>query len=160
MLIALHCSSKAQKKELLKHLKPDTIKATCECSINIINSNITMSYEEKKIINRNRDKIRELVNPKTSQKKRKEILVQEEGAFLAPLLAPVLGSLVGPLLKGITGGKMAERKKYVVLAPEVYEMLLIKAETPVNPITLAIKQIQENLTTVWNCVGISKEEKV
>ena len=27
MLIALHCSSKAQKKELLKHLKPDTIKA-------------------------------------------------------------------------------------------------------------------------------------
>ena len=160
MLIALHCSSEAQKKELLKHLKPDTIKAICECSINIINSNITMSYEEKKIINRNRNKIRELVNPKTSQKKRKEILVQEGGVFLAPLLSPVLGSLVGPLLKGITGGQMAERKKHIVLAPEVYEMLLIKAETPVNPITLTIKQIQENLNNVWSCVGISKEEKV
>ena len=54
-------------------------------------------------INRNRDKIRELVGPRTLQKKRKEILVQEGGAFLAPILEPVLGSLVGPLLKGIAG---------------------------------------------------------
>ena len=104
MLIVLHCSSKAQKEELLKHLKPDTTKVICECTINIINRNIKVSDQEKKKINRNRDKIQELVNPKTSQKERKEILVQEGGAFLAPLLAPVLGSLVGPFLKGITGG--------------------------------------------------------
>ena len=103
-LIALHCSSKAQKKELLLHLKPDIIKVICECTTNIINRNIKVSDQEKRKINRNRDKIRELVNPKTSQKKRKRILVQETGAFLAPLFAPVLESLVGPLLKGITGG--------------------------------------------------------
>ena len=30
---------------------------------------------------------------------------------------------------------MAEVKKYVVVASEVYEMLLIKAETPVNSST-------------------------
>ena len=71
MLITLHCSSKAQKKELLKHLKPDTIKAICECAINIINRNIKVSDQEKKRNNRNHDKIQELVNPKTSQKKRK-----------------------------------------------------------------------------------------
>ena len=71
---------KAQKKELLKHLKSDTIKATCECTISIINRNIKVSDQEKRKINRNRDKIRELINPKKSQKKRKEILVQEEGA--------------------------------------------------------------------------------
>ena len=44
------------------------------------------------------------MNTDASQKKSKETLVQERGAFLAPLLAPVIGSLVGPLLKGITGG--------------------------------------------------------
>ena len=99
----LNCSSKSQKKELLKHLKPDTIKAICECVIDIINKNIKRSDQEKSKINRNRDKIRELVNPRTSQKKRKEIFVQEDGAFLPPLLAPVLRSLVGPVLKGITG---------------------------------------------------------
>ena len=55
---------------------------------------------------------------------------------------------------------MAEGKKYVVYAPEVYEMLLIKAETPVNSIASTIKQTQENLNTVWNRVGISEEEKV
>ena len=104
MLIALHCYSKAQKKELFKHLKLDTVKAICECGINFINRNIKVSDWEKRKINRNRIKIQELVIPKTSQKKSKEILVPEGGAFLAPLPPPVLGSLVGPLLKGIAGG--------------------------------------------------------
>ena len=76
----------------------------CECTINIINRNIKVSDQEKKKINRNRDKIRELVNPKTSQKKRKKILVQKGSGFLGPLHAAFLGSLVGPLLKSITGG--------------------------------------------------------
>ena len=70
MLIALHCSSKAQKKELLKHLKPDTIKAICECVINIIKKYIKVSDQEKRKINRNHDKIRELENRRTSHKKR------------------------------------------------------------------------------------------
>ena len=43
---------------------------------------------------------------------------------------------------------MAEGKKYIFLAPEVHEMLLTKAETPVNPIAPTIKQTQENLNTV------------
>ena len=62
-----------------------------------------MSDQEKRKINRNHDKVRELVNLRTSKKKKKEILVQEGGAFLASLLALVLGLLLGPLLKGITG---------------------------------------------------------
>ena len=49
---------------------------------------------------RNRGKIRDLVNSKLSQKKRKEILVQEGGAFLAPLLAPVLEYLVVQEVEG------------------------------------------------------------
>ena len=96
MLIALHCSSKAQRKELIKNLKPDTVKAICECTIDIIDRNIKGSHQEKRKVNRYGDKIRELVNPKTSQKKRKVI-------FLNPLLAPVLGSLVVSILKCITG---------------------------------------------------------
>ena len=51
---------------------------------------------------------------------------------------------------------MAEGKKYTVLAPELYEMLPIKAGTPVNPITSTTKKTQENLNTVWNRVGISE----
>ena len=102
MLIALHGSSKSQEKELLKHLNPYTIKAICERTINIISRSIKESDQEKRKINKNCDKIRELVNPKTSSKKRKEILVQEGSAFLALLLAPILRSLVGSLLNGIT----------------------------------------------------------
>ena len=94
----------SKEKRIIEHLKRDTIKVICECTINIINRNIKVSNWEKRKTNRNRDKIRKLVNPRTSKKKKKEILVQEGGAFLAPLLAPVLGSLVGPLLKDITEG--------------------------------------------------------
>ena len=36
------------------------------------------------------------------------------------------------LLKGVAGGEMTEGKKYIPVTLEVYEMLLIKAETPVN----------------------------
>ena len=111
MLRALRCSSKAQKEELLKHLKPHTIKAICECVINIINKNIKVSDQEKRKINQNCDNIRELVNSRTSQKKGKEILVQEGGAFLGPILVSVLGSLVSPLLKGITGSINGRREE-------------------------------------------------
>ena len=55
---------------------------------------------------------------------------------------------------------MAEGKKYIALAPELYELLLIKEETSGNPIASTIKQTQENLNTVWNRVEISEEEKV
>ena len=48
----------------------------------------------------------------------------------------------------------SEGTKYVVAAPEVYEVLHIKAERPLNPIASTIKQTQENLNTVWNLVGI------
>ena len=55
---------------------------------------------------------------------------------------------------------MTKGKKYVVAATEVCEMLLIKAERPVNPIASTIKQTQENLNSIWNSVEISEEEKV
>ena len=103
MLIALHGTSNKERKELLKKLKPNTVKAICDCAINIINKRIKVTEEEKKKINRHRDKIRELVHPKTSQRRRKKLLVQHGGAFLAPLLAPVIGSLLGPLANIITG---------------------------------------------------------
>ena len=104
MLIELHCFSKAQEKQLLRHLKPDAIKAICEWVINIVSKYIKKSDHEKRKINRNHNKIRDLVNPTTSKKKRKEILVQKGDAFLASLLVPVLGSLVGPVLKSIKEG--------------------------------------------------------
>ena len=55
---------------------------------------------------------------------------------------------------------MTKGKKYVVAATEVCEMLLIKAERPVNPIASTIKQTQENLNSIWNSVRISEEKKV
>ena len=53
---------------------------------------------------------------------------------------------------------MVEGKKYTIIALEVHEMLLMKAETPVSPIASTIKQTQENLKTVWNLVVILEKK--
>ena len=48
---------------------------------------------------------------------------------------------------------MTKGKKYVVVAPEVYEILFIKAGTLVNPIALTIKnprKSQPYLESCWN----------
>ena len=42
-----------------------------------------------------------------------------------------------------------------MVASEVYERLLIKAETPMNLITSTTKQTHENLNTIWNRVLIT-----
>ena len=81
--------------------------------------------------------------------KRKEILVPERGAFLVCLLALVLESLVSPLLKSITGGKMAVGQKCVG----------VKTQTPVNFVASTTKQAQENVNTVWDCVGFLKKNR-
>ena len=60
-----------------------------------------MSDQEKRKSNRKCDKIRDFVNPKKKKKKRIEI---QNFSILEILLAPIFGSLVGPLLKDITAG--------------------------------------------------------
>lgn len=49
-----------------KHLKLDTVKVISECAISIIDKNNKVSDKVKREINRNVDKIRELLNPRTS----------------------------------------------------------------------------------------------
>ena len=54
---------------------------------------------------------------------------------------------------------MIEGKKHVLVAPKTYEMLLIKAETPMNPIAATIKQTQENLNTVRIVLEFLKKKR-
>ena len=54
---------------------------------------------------------------------------------------------------------MAEGKKHIALAPKVYEMLLIKTETPVNPIASTINQTQENINTISKVVEFLKKKR-
>ena len=55
---------------------------------------------------------------------------------------------------------MPEWQKHVVVASEVCEILLIKAEAPVNLIASNEKETQENLNTIQNYAGISGEKKI
>ena len=90
------------RKSILKAADNQLIHCLCECCHNVLNGNVELSAKQKKALQKHRRRLRELVAKKTSQKKRRDILVQN-GGFLPALLAPVLGvatALITQLLNG------------------------------------------------------------
>ena len=78
-------------KAMLRAARPDTIKALCECALNVLKGNIKLTTGQKKKLTRYKNIIRALSVKKTSVKKRKAIL--QNGGLIGALLSPVLGVL-------------------------------------------------------------------
>ena len=99
MLIALHCSSKAQKKKF----ETFTIKAICECTINIIDRNIKVSDQEKtkstEIVVRLRTRGFENIT-----NEEEKYFSTERRCFLSPLTYTRPWNFGGYPLEGYTGG--------------------------------------------------------
>ena len=72
----------------------ELVQCICDCVLNVLNGNIQLEPEEKQRLGRHKEKLRELVKKKTSDKKRKHLI--QEGGFLGALI-PILGGLVGQL---------------------------------------------------------------
>ena len=69
----------------------ELVHCICDCVLNVLNGNITVSEEETQRLKRHRHCLRELVKKKTSDKKRKHLI--QEGGFLGALI-PILSGLV------------------------------------------------------------------
>ena len=76
-------------KELQKCLR--------ECAVNILKGNIPLTPAQLKKLKRFKEKVRLLAAYKTPVKKRREL--EQSGGFLPALLAPVVGAVLGALLK-------------------------------------------------------------
>jgi len=87
---------KKAKRALLQ--SSQLIRVICECCLNILKGNVTLSKLEKKRLKKHRLLLRRLAERKPLKTKQK--LIQEGGgAFLPLLLAPILSAITGALTK-------------------------------------------------------------
>ena len=68
-----------------------------ECAINILNGKVPLTPNQKKQLCRYKDHLRRLRNKSTRTGERLQI--EQKGGFLPALIAPILGAVVGGLLK-------------------------------------------------------------
>ena len=90
------CSAKERKALLARGGKPLQL-CLRECAINILRGNLHLTKSQHTRLRKHKAKLRDLSKAKTSNKKRLDI--EQKGGFLPLLLAPVLGAVLGGLLK-------------------------------------------------------------
>lgn len=78
-------------KRLLKDASSDLLKLLSECSLNVLKGSVPLSTKQKKQLCKHKAKLRKIANKKTSQKKKRAILMR--GGFLGTLLSPIIGIL-------------------------------------------------------------------
>ena len=98
MLKVLSESSPRLRKSILQHADSNLVKCLCECSLNVLKGNVSLSPHQKRKLSRHKQKLRALANPKLSKAKKKKLLIQQ-GGFVGALIGPVLSTLAGLLLK-------------------------------------------------------------
>ena len=88
------------RRALLASASDDLIKAIVECAINTLNCNHKLTKDEKSKLQKYKNRLRALVNPKISFKSKRKLLIQN-GWFIVPLLTTVLSGVTGTLINNI-----------------------------------------------------------
>ena len=101
-----------QRKGVLRGAKKDLIETVCECALNILQGNISLSKTEKQKLNCHKHTLRSLCNRKVGLNKKKKKLLNQKGGFLPALIAPIVASLVGDFaIRGIRRGIQRRRQR-------------------------------------------------
>jgi hypothetical protein len=82
------------RSALLLSASDELIKAIVECAINTLKDSHKLSKDEKSKLKRNKNCLRELVNPKISFKSKRKLLIQK-GGFIFPVLTTILSGVIG-----------------------------------------------------------------
>ena len=92
-------ASPKQRRAIIDGSSNELIKARCECALNCLKGNVSLTNVQKQKLNRHKQKLRSLADKKQSLAKKKEILVQK-GGFVSLLIKPILTAIttLAPLL--------------------------------------------------------------
>lgn len=99
ILKALSKAHHGLNSTVIKGADTELIKCLCECAANLLNGNVPISSVHKSKLTRYKKGLRELAKRNTSFKKRKKIL--QKGGFLGALLAPIVTSVLAPLVSKV-----------------------------------------------------------
>lgn len=84
----------ALRKQLLKKLPPRSVKAICECSLNLLKGNIPVSSKQKKSLSKYKTTLRKIGTKMGSLFHKKKLIIQR-GGFLNILIPAALSVLTG-----------------------------------------------------------------
>lgn len=90
-------------KSIIKSANPELINCISDICHNILRGNLKLTTSQKQKLMKYKNNIRKIANKKSTQKSKKELI--QKGGFLASILGPLVGSLLGPLTKGIFNRK-------------------------------------------------------
>ena len=91
-------SAKPQaRRSLLASADDELIKALVKCAINTLNGNHKLHKEEKSKLSKYKSRLRALVNPKVTFKRKRKLLIQK-GGFIVPLLTSIMSGILGTLI--------------------------------------------------------------
>lgn len=88
-----------KRRDLLEKANLQFIKSIVECIENVMSGNIQLKRECKQKLKKYQAILRKIFNSENKLKKKKEIIVQNGGAFLPALLVPVISILADRLLR-------------------------------------------------------------
>ena len=85
------------RRQLLVSASDELIKAIIEIALNTLNGNNKLSKSDKSKLSKHKSRLRALINPKFSLKKKRKLLIQK-GGFIVPLLTSILSSVIGSII--------------------------------------------------------------
>ena len=85
-------ASHKQRCGIIEGTNSELIKVICECALNCLKRNVSLTHDQKQKLNRHKQKLRSLADKKCSIARKKEFLVQK-GGFLSLLLKPILAAI-------------------------------------------------------------------
>ena len=87
------------RKDLLKKLPSRSVKAICECTLNVLKGNVPLSSYQKKSLSKYKATLRKIGAKKGSLFHKKKLIIQR-GGFLNILIPAALSVLTG-LIHGV-----------------------------------------------------------
>ena len=110
ILKVLHDCNRVTREEILKVADQDLIDTICECMQNILKGKIKISKHLLKKMKQHQSAMEKIQSKKTEISRQKQLLIQN-GGFLPPLIAPLLGTQLG-IDAGASGGLNEAFRKY------------------------------------------------
>lgn len=82
-----------KRKNLLREADFELIKSITECVENVLNGNVKLDNKQLKKLKRYKNQLRKVKRSSKKWTSKKKVILQSGGAFLAPLLLPIIGAI-------------------------------------------------------------------
>ena len=92
-LKVLHKCSPAERKQILKVAKPETVNTICDCIANVVHGNIPINVKQKSKLKKKIKILKSLCDTKKNSSSKKKLLVQHGAGIFSSILGPIIRTI-------------------------------------------------------------------